>query len=552
MESVSEETQKRTAAAPFLVIRFKRIIFFPRPSAETLISIQQTHCPVEIALFMPLSYHEIMLFLYDSLSQQKKLLKKTRRRVQMFVCGPTVYDLAHIGHARTYIAFDIIARWLRHRKHNLFYLQNITDVDDKIIERARRFHQHPFSLAKKLEKEYRKDMRTLDIVSVNAYARASDHISHIVSQVRTLIKNGYAYLIKDDGYYFNLSAFPEYGKLSRRTTEQAQDAVSRIDESIQKRNKGDFCLWKLAAPQNIAEIKTRDAGHRGKKPVIIHGEPAWHTKLGWGRPGWHIEDTAITEHFFGPQYDIHGGGVDLKFPHHEAEIAQQESASGKKPFVRIWMHTGHLLVQGEKMSKSLGNIITIRDFLHRHSVNTLRYIVSSVHYTTPLDYTETIALQANAALAKIDEIIQRLCQLQPPRKARGASGGGVQIVKKFELDFSSAMDDDVNTPRALASIFALLHEIESHFETFSATDIKKVSQKLQWALAILGITVQPLKIPARIKALVEKRKLFRHTAQWKEADTIRNTLVRQGYKLDDTPYGTIMVKEKTVGKEEGQ
>ncbi|MEK7097892.1 MAG: cysteine--tRNA ligase, partial [Patescibacteria group bacterium] len=285
------------------------------------------------------------MLIYDTLSGEKKPLPETGGKpLRFFVCGPTVYDYIHIGNARTYSAFDTIVRYLRSRKIKVQYLQNITDIDDKIIKRALEEKKHIKTIANFYSRAYKQDMKSLKIISVNKYAPATRYIRQIVKQVQILTEKGLAYKIESEGYYFDISKFPEYGKLSRRTSEQAEDSVSRIDEGINKKNRGDFVLWKFSK-QN---------------------EPVWKTPLGAGRPGWHIEDTAITEYFFGPQYDLHGGGIDLKFPHHEAEIAQQESASGKKPMVNIWMHAGTLLVRGEKMSKSAGNFITVRDFLKKY------------------------------------------------------------------------------------------------------------------------------------------------------------------------------------------
>src|SRR3989338_3896037 len=282
-----------------------------------------------------------MLKIYNTLSGKKEAVTlKKGKAVQLFVCGPTVYDYSHLGHARTYIAFDVIVKYLKEKGYKVFYLQNITDIDDKIIQRAQKKGIAAEKLAQDFEKEYLKDMKTLKVDSVTKYARATDYIKEIISQTKRLLEKGYAYQIKD-GIYYDISKFKNYGKLSGRTVQQAEDAISRIDENINKKNKGDFILWKISKP----------------------GEPKWTSPCGYGRPGWHIEDTAITEKIFGPQYDIHGGGEDLIIPHHEAEIAQMEAISGKKPLVKYWLHTSFLNVGGKKMSKSLGNFFTIRDIL---------------------------------------------------------------------------------------------------------------------------------------------------------------------------------------------
>ena len=273
-----------------------------------------------------------MLKIYNTLSRKKEIFKpRKEKQVNLFVCGPTVYDFSHLGHARTYIAFDVIVKYLRQNGYDVFYLQNITDIDDKIINKAKENNVTPEKLAFRFEKEYLDDIKSLKINGVTKYARATDHIEEIISQVERLIKKDCAYKI-EDGIYYDISKFKGYGKLSKRTVLQAEDAVSRIDESKEKRNKGDFCLWKFSKS----------------------GEPNWQSPWGKGRPGWHIEDTAITEKYFGPQYDIHGGANELIFPHHEAEIAQMEVISGKSPLVKYWLHTGLLTIDRVKMAKLLG------------------------------------------------------------------------------------------------------------------------------------------------------------------------------------------------------
>ena len=306
-----------------------------------------------------------------------------KSKTKMFVCGPTVYDYSHLGHGKTYTQFDVIARALRYLGHELTYVVNITDIDDKIIKRATERGVDPAALAQEYEKAYVEDMRALNVVNIDKYARAHDYVPEIVSQVKRLIENGLAYKISD-GYYFDVKKFDDYGKLSRRNILKPNDAVSRIDENPEKRNPGDFCLWKLR-----------------KK-----GEPFWSSELGEGRPGWHIEDTAITEKEFGAQYDIHGGAVDLIFPHHEAEIAQMESISGKKPLVRYWLHTGFLNISSEKMSKSLGNFLTIRDVLAKGvSPLALRYYFLTAHYRTPMDFSWEALEAAQNAYRKLKEFV---------------------------------------------------------------------------------------------------------------------------------------------------
>lgn len=458
---------------------------------------------------------------YNSLTQKKEPVEPRDGKLNMFVCGPTVYDYSHLGHARTYIAFDMISRWLRESGTNVFYLQNITDIDDKIITRAQELGKDPRSLAEHFEKEYYEDMRALKIAGVTKYARATDHIDEIVSQVQTLVAKGNAYKIENDGYYFDLSTFPDYGKLSRRTLTQAEDAVTRIDEGVGKRNKGDFCLWKFSK----------------------EGEPAWNTPLGSGRPGWHIEDTAISEKYFGPQYDIHGGAVDLKFPHHEAEIAQQESASGKKPFVRHWLHTGFLLIRGQKMSKSLGNFITIRDFLVDQEPGVLRLMVLSSHYRSPLDYTDELAAAARASLASIREFIARTRFVGRKSTTKTASQNIPQIIRTMSVAFSDAMNDDFNTPVAIAALHQCMRAIEKDLFSLSPTDAAAVADALIRFADIIGISIDAAPVPDAIESLAANREKFRAEKNWTAADSVRQDIERKGYAVEDTPLGPFVIKK---------
>jgi cysteinyl-tRNA synthetase len=298
-------------------------------------------------------------------------------RINLFVCGPTVYDDSHIGHARTYIAFDVVARYLKYKGFSVFYLQNITDVDDKIIQRAAEIGASPRSLARRFEQRYLEDMHALGVTNVNYYARATEHVPEIINQIERLSELGFAYET-ESGIYFDESRFEDFGKLSHQNADDRK--LHRIEPDPTKRNPGDFSLW-----------KKRQDGE----------DVTWASPWGPGRPGWHIEDTAITETYLGAQYDIHGGAMDLIFPHHEAEIAQMEATSGKKPLVRYWMHTGFLNVRGEKMSKSLGNFTTIRDMLQKYEADAFRLFVLLAHYRSPIDFSEEALEQAGKSLERI-------------------------------------------------------------------------------------------------------------------------------------------------------
>ena len=441
------------------------------------------------------------------MSKKKEEIKPiSGKKVNLFVCGPTVYDYSHLGHARTYVAFDLIVKYLRKKGLGVFYLQNITDIDDKIINRAKETNQDPVKLSKKFAEEYFKDMDSLGVDSVDKYAFATDYISQIIKQVQILIDKGCAYKI-NDGYYFDLAKFKDYGKLSGRTALESEDAVSRIDESIEKKNRGDFCLWKFSK----------------------EGEPVWEAPFGKGRPGWHIEDTAITETEFGPQYDIHGGARDLIFPHHEAEIAQMESASGKKPLVRYWIHTGFLNVRSQKMSKSLGNFITINDALKNWDSNLLRFFFLTSHYRSPIDFTEENIINTKNSLNKLINTYAKLQEV--------FNGESKLLFKKYRDDFYKAMDDDINTPRALAVIFEFANDINKT-NNLSKGDAKEALKLFDEFAEMLQITFKrEVKISKEIKDLIERREKAREDKDFAEADKVRDELKKKGYIVEDSPTG---------------
>ncbi len=476
-----------------------------------------------------------MIRIYDSLSGTKQDLPNSRP-IRLFVCGPTVYDSPHIGHAKTFVSFDTIARYLRSQKIKLVYLQNITDVDNKIIDRAKEQNISPMELALKFEREYHAFEKILNIKGIK-YARATKHIPQIIKQIETLVKKGHAYKIDGDGYYFDISTFSEYGKLSKRTALQAEDATSRIDDTIHKRNKGDFALWKFPTDKSIPEPKN------SKKIAfkIVFGEPLWHTSLGWGRPGWHIEDTAITEHYFGPQYDIHGGASELKFPHHEAEITQQESASGKKPMVKIWMHTGVLSVDGKKMSKSLKNFITINDFIAKYPPEILRFLMNQNHYRSPLNYTDLSVEQANNTLNKIKKILAIFSII----KQKGIISEEIKkSLSDAELNFKEAMNDDFNTPKALASIFELINIIEPKIWKLTKKEADTIKQFLVAKMELfLGMTIKTPKTPPDIAKLAKERELCRINKQFAQSDLLRNKIEGLGYTVEDMPIGQLVTKK---------
>ena len=480
--------------------------------------------------------------IFNTLTGKKdELVKPEGGQIRLFVCGPTVYDYSHIGHARTYVVFDTFVRWLRHVNLPVFYLQNITNVDDRIIVRAKAENKNPIQLADFFYGAYLKDMKALGIESVDKYAPATDFMPDIVKQVKTLLKKDFAYEIRNDGIYFDVMKFPDYGKLSGRTAAQAEDSVSRIDESINKKSKADFVLWKF--PKTA--IPKTFLGRFKKFIITPDGEPAWRTELGWGRPGWHIEDTAISERYFGPQYDIHGGGIDIKFPHHEAEIAQQESASGKKPFVKIWMHAGHLTINGRKMSKSLGNFVTIRDALQKYSSDVLRWFFLSAHYRTPVDYSPESVEQIKTVYNRTMVFIEKLGRTAAIKaeKNNAPKLNTAELIRKASEEFGNAINDDFNTPLALASLLDFIGKFQERIWELAPTETIEIKKFLEKSFNILGIGFKSETIPQNVRKLAEERELCRGRKQFIQSDALREKIRVLGYEVDDTPEGPFIYKE---------
>jgi cysteinyl-tRNA synthetase len=459
--------------------------------------------------------------IYNTLTGKKDLFKPRRgKKVNLFVCGPTVYDYSHLGHARTYVAFDSFAKYLKKTGFNVFYLQNITDLDDKIIARAKEKGVTPKDLAAAFEKEYLQNMKLLGVNSVSKYARATSFIKEIISQVQRLEKKGFAYKIEGDGIYYNIAKFKNYGKLAGRTVLGAEDSVTRIDYSKDKKNRGDFCLWKF---------RQDDA------------EPSWPAPFGKGRPGWHIEDTAITEKFFGPQYDIHGGARDLIFPHHEAEVSQMEAISGKSPLVKYWMHTGFLTVEGQKMSKSLGNFITISDFLKRCPANYLRFFISKNLWRSPVDYSESAMIEVKSAVEKIEEFLRKLKMVKITKSAKEVSA----LIKNFKEDFYKELDDDFNTPKAFAVMFEFIRKANELLEKnlISKSGAKRIYgffEEIDGIFGIINFKKVNRTIPVEIKKLAKARENFRKKQEWQKADEVRAEIERKGFVVQDSDSGSVI------------
>ena len=453
---------------------------------------------------------------YNTMTRKKEELKPmNKNRIKMFVCGPTVYDESHIGHGRTYIAFDVIARYLKYKGYSVFYLQNITDIDDKIIKRASEIGVEPLELAKKYESLYFKDMEKLGVTNVNFYARAMEHLTEIINQIQTLLDKGFAYETLT-GVYFDESKLENFGKLSNRNIDDLN--IHRVNLDTTKRNPGDFALW-----------KKRDE------------EPAWDSPWGKGRPGWHIEDTAITETYFGGQFDIHGGGLDLIFPHHEAEIAQMESATGKKPMVKYWMHTGFLNVSGEKMSKSLGNFITIEELLKEYDPQVFRYFVLSTHYRSPIDFSDEALMQSQNSLKRIHKVMETVDELLESdiTDENGHDEKYLKLLEDTKKEFLDAMDNDFNTPIALSALFNLIRDINKGIneEKISKKVFKEIKNLINEFGDILGLTFSVVSVKSDsdelVNILVDVREKLREKKDYELSDEIRSRLNNAGINLED-------------------
>lgn len=462
----------------------------------------------------------MVLKIYNTLSKKKEAFKPIdSNKVKIFVCGPTVYDFAHLGHAKTYVQFDVIVKYLRKFKnYDVFYLQNITDIDDKIINRAQEQGIIPKALAEQYTKLYFEDMKILGVDSVSEYAKATSFIEEIKSQVKRLVERGFAYET-NDGVYFEVKKFKNYGKLSKQPLDKIKEGA-RVEINENKKSPEDFVIW--------------------KKKKYEH-EPFWVSDFKDGRPGWHIEDTAITEKYFGSQYDIHGGGLDLIFPHHEAEIAQMEAISGVSPLVNYWMHTGFLQVNGEKMSKSLGNFFTIRDVLRSYKPQFLRYLFITSHYRNHIDFSFENLDSSKNSLARLNDFLLRI------KKYKNAIADNKKIVsllKKYKSDFEKAMDDDFETSKALAVLFELVREFNILLSTaqLSNSDASKVVRLVEDFDSVFGFLDKDEKIPDEVLDLVNKRNEARNNKDWKKSDTLRNQINKLGFSIDDSKEGTIVKK----------
>ena len=448
------------------------------------------------------------LRLYNTMSRRVEEVKQPDDMLKMYVCGITPYDHSHVGHAMSYIIFDVLRRFLEYRGFKVKHVQNYTDIDDRIIARAAERGITYDELAAIYIEEYEEEMRELNVLPADVYPRATQEIPQIIEMVQGLIEKGRAYAVESGDVYFDVRGDPGYGKLSGRDVDSMR-AGARVEPGEEKHDPADFALWKAAKP----------------------GEPSWESPWGPGRPGWHIECSAMSYRYLGATLDMHGGGQDLIFPHHENEIAQAEGFTGVKPFVRHWLHNGWLTLDEEKMSKSIGNIITIREALDRYGSDGIRIFVMTAHYRAPLAYSEE-AMEAGKRAAE---------RLQLAASVPGGEGPAADIPgDEYRERFGASMDDDLNTAGALASLFDLARNINRARDEGRAVD--EAQATLRELAGVLGLTLRERETAqgadAFIELLVELRNDLRHEKQFALSDKVRDRLLDLGITLEDVQSGT--------------
>ncbi|KAF3977944.1 MAG: cysteine--tRNA ligase [Methylococcales symbiont of Iophon sp. n. MRB-2018] len=473
-----------------------------------------------------------MLKIYNTLSRSKEIFKpRVKGKVGLYVCGMTVYDYCHIGHARVMVVFDTVARYFRYCGYDLTYVRNITDIDDKIINRANENGEDFLPLTERFIDAMHEDERALSVLPPDQEPKATQFMPDIINMIETLVKKELAYIGTNGDIFYSVSRFAGYGKLSGKNIEYLQ-AGERVDVDTAKKDPMDFVLWKMAKPD----------------------EPFWQSPWGNGRPGWHIECSAMSTCCLGNHFDIHGGGMDLQFPHHENEIAQSEGATGEK-FVNLWMHNGFVRIDEEKMSKSLGNFFTLREVLKKYkSAEVIRYFILTSHYRSPLNYSEQQLDDAGSALTRLYTAL------------RDVEIKNVPIDKVYEQRFKEAMDDDFNTPIALSVLFDCVRELNTAKKDKKQDKIDSLATTLHQLAGIIGILQRNpkkaleagfrwLKVTShleqeynldtdeKIQQHIDKRLAAKKNKNWASADKIRDELKEQGIVLEDVADGTIWRRE---------
>ncbi len=456
--------------------------------------------------------------LYNTMTKNKEeFIPLYPGEVRMYSCGPTVYNYFHIGNARPFIVFDVFRRYMEYKGYRVNFVQNFTDIDDKMILKANEEGITVRELGERFIEEYFKDADKLGIRRATHHPRATEHISDIIVFIQKLIDKGLAY-VSDGDVYYDTAAYDDYGKLSGQQLEDLE-LGARIELSEIKKNPMDFALWK------------------GQKP----GEPAWESPWGLGRPGWHIECSVMATQYLGETIDVHSGGQDLIFPHHENEVAQSEGASGK-PFARYWIHNGYININNQKMSKSLGNFFTVREILEEFDPEIIRFFMLSAHYRSPVNFGRDMLDQAQSALERIYNARHNLEYMLESAKDSASTALEKEMLAHLEdytVQFETAMEDDINTADALAAIFDMVREINTHLKPESSRNILSAAlERLMALTGVLGLLQKDSKEPdADIDILIEERQLARTEKNWALADKIRDDLKSKGVILEDTPHG---------------
>lgn len=458
--------------------------------------------------------------IYNTMTRQKEeFVPIDKNEVKMYSCGPTVYDYFHIGNARPFIIFDTMRRYLEYRGYKVKFVQNFTDIDDKMINRANKEGITVQELGERFIAEYFKDAKALGIREATVHPKATENIDAIIDLVKTLEEKGFAYNVDGD-VYFSTKKFREYGKLSKQPLEDLE-AGARIDVNEHKRDVMDFALWK----------KQKE------------GEPAWESPWGMGRPGWHIECSAMANKFLGETIDIHSGGQDLIFPHHENEIAQSECANGK-PFANYWMHNGYININNQKMSKSLGNFFTVRDIAKKYDYEIIRFFMLSAHYRNPVNFSDVLMEQAKSAVERVYTCIGNLKFLLENGEDRPLHAVEQELSRQVDAcrqKFIDAMDDDLNTADAIAAIFDIVYAANTALSNEQKNAVSVVEKALGAILELGGVLglfqKQEQDIDAEVEALIEERNAARKEKNWARADEIRDQLKAMHIELKDTPMG---------------
>ena len=478
------------------------------------------------------------LTVFNTMTREKSVFQPVKEgEVSIYVCGVTPYNHPHIGNARPFVTWDTIRRYLSHVGYKVTYIQNFTDVDDKIINTSNGEGVAWNVISDRYIDAYYDVMDALHVRRADVYPRVSTHMEEIISMITTLIDNGYAYAVDGDVYY-RVEKFEHYGKLSGRTLDD-MEAGARVDVDDRKENPMDFALWKAAKP----------------------GEPFWESPWGQGRPGWHIECSAMSQKYLGEEFDFHGGGSDLIFPHHENEIAQSEGCSGHHPSVKYWLHNGFITINSEKMSKSLNNLFLVKDILEQYSADALRFFLLSTHYRSPLDFSDERLDEATKAIERFQTVIDNLLYLEsrPEGLCELEAAELLKNARNYKEEFETAMSDDFNTALATAPIYGLAKEINIYYQSFQSCDgtvchstIGEVKEIFKMMLDILGLLEEGWKgqetsneeYNQLMEVILNIRQCAREQKQWGIADSIRDELANIGIVIEDSPQGARWKKRE--------